>query len=384
MKLLISGDFCPVFRCVDLLEQGQYDKLLGQVQQIIKQADYSMVNLECPVTIGKSTPIPKCGPNLSTSVKAVELLNYAGFKAVTLANNHFLDYGEAGVKDTLATLEINGINYVGGGINLSEASKTMVIDGDSGKIAIINCCEHEFSIATEKAPGSNPLNPVQQWYAIKEAKRQAGFVVVIVHGGHEHYQLPSPRMQETYRFFIDCGADAVVNHHQHCYSGYEYYKGRPIVYGLGNFLFDWEGRRDAAWNEGYMAMLSLTDNKVNLETIPYKQCGETPNVVPLTDRSHFDDSISKLNAIIAEQELLKSKHIEWMAKSTRTYRSSLIPYSNRYMKALNSRGLLPSFITQERVERFINYIDCESHRESMLYMLNSELHSNEDKKPKNN
>lgn len=376
MRLLVSGDFCPVFRCKDLLEQCQYDKLLNHVGPIIKQADYSIVNLECPIITGRRTPIPKCGPNLSTSENVIGLLKYAGFKAVTLANNHFLDYGEAGVKKSLAALDCNEINHVGGGINLSEASKTMMIEGYNEKIAIINCCEHEFSIATEKTPGSNPLNPIQQWYAITEARKQADFVVLIVHGGHEHYQLPSPRMQETYRFFIDCGADAVLNHHQHCYSGYEYYNGRPIVYGLGNFLFDWEGRRNSAWNEGYMAILTLTGGNVSLETIPYNQCGETPTVEPLRDRTDFDDSIARLNAIIAEPELLKSKHVDWMEKSTKTYRSSLIPYSNRYMKALNTRGLLPSFISQERVERFINYIDCESHRENMLYMLNGELQSN--------
>ncbi len=376
MKLLISGDFCPTFRCSELLEQCQYEKLLGHVREITNQADYSIVNLECPITINKSAPIPKCGPNLSSSENAVELLKFAGFNAVTLANNHFLDYGEVGVKDTLASLDNLGVNHVGGGMNLSEASKTMTIEGDCGKIAIINCCEHEFSIATAETPGSNPLNPVQQWYAIKEAKSIADFIIVIVHGGHEHYQLPSPRMQETYRFFIDSGADAVINHHQHCYSGFEYYNERPIIYGLGNFLFDWDGRRNAAWNEGYMAILTLKGGNVNLETIPYNQCGENPCVIPIEDRTNFDDSLAKLNAIIADSKLLKSKHIDWMKKSTSTYRSSLIPYSNRYIKALNARGLLPSFISKERVERFINYIDCESHRENMLYMLNSELNNN--------
>ena len=51
---------------------------------------------------------------------------------------------------------------------------------------------------------------------VEEAKKKADFVLVIVHGGSEHFQLPTPRMQATYRFFVDAGADAVVNHHQHC------------------------------------------------------------------------------------------------------------------------------------------------------------------------
>ena len=132
------------------------------------------------------------------------------------------------------------------------------------KLAVINCCEHEFSIATETTAGSNPLNPISQYYAIKEAKEKADYVLVIVHGGHEHYQLPSTRMQETYRFFIDVGADAVVNHHQHCYSGYEYYNGKPIMYGLGNFCFDEGLKKTKQWHEGYIVEISFTEffNKI--------------------------------------------------------------------------------------------------------------------------
>ena len=92
---------------------------------------------------------------------------------------------------------------------------------DGETLAIINCCEHEFSIADDDSAGANPLNPIQQYYKIKEARLNADYVLVIVHGGHEMYQLPSLRMVDTYRFFIDAGADAVVNHHQHCFSGYE-------------------------------------------------------------------------------------------------------------------------------------------------------------------
>jgi poly-gamma-glutamate synthesis protein (capsule biosynthesis protein) len=121
---------------------------------------------------------------------------------------------------------------VGGGTNLQEASKILYKKIDEKVLALINCCENEFSIATEVTAGSNPLNPIQQYYAIQEAKSKADYVLVIVHGGHELWQLPSPRMQETYRFFIDAGADAVVNHHQHCYSGYEIYKKKPYILNL--------------------------------------------------------------------------------------------------------------------------------------------------------
>ena len=98
-------------------------------------------------------------------------------------------------------------------------------------------------------------------------------MLVIVHVGPEHYQLLIPRMKEMYRFFIDVGADVVVNHHQHCFSGYEIYKEKPIFYGLGNFCFDWIGKRNGMWNEGLLLSLTLDLNhKRQFVLIPYRQC----------------------------------------------------------------------------------------------------------------
>lgn len=86
---------------------------------------------------------------------------------------------------------------------------------------------------------------------------------MIVHGGVEHHQYPTKRMVQTYRFFVDAGADAVINHHQHCPCGYEIYNGKPIYYGLGNFCFDWDGKRDSMWNVGYMVALNVDRNIIS-------------------------------------------------------------------------------------------------------------------------
>ena len=296
MKLLISGDFCPRYRVTEKFEKGDYESILGDVKNIISEADYSIVNFECPVTKGDEKPIEKCGPNLQCSEKGIEAVKWAGFDCVTLANNHFLDYGKEGVKHTLEACKKYGIDTVGGGLSLHEASKTLYKDIDGKTLAIVNCCEHEFSIATDETAGSNPLNPIQQYYAIKEARAKADHVLVIVHGGNEHYQLPSPRMQETYRFFVDAGADAVVNHHQHCYSGYEIYKGKPIFYGLGNFCFDLKEKQDSIWNEGYMVLLDITEKETKTECIPYLQCNDEAKVSLLKDKRNeiFKKSINDI------------------------------------------------------------------------------------------
>ena len=69
------------------------------------------------------------------------------------------------------------------------------------KLAVINICENEWTIATKTSGGSAPLNLITNIHKIAEAKKNSDYVLVIVHGGTEHYQLPSPRMKETYRFF---------------------------------------------------------------------------------------------------------------------------------------------------------------------------------------
>lgn len=106
---------------------------------------------------------------------------------MTLANNHFYDYVMEGMQVSLRLFEKEGIKYVGAGENLAEAQKTLFLERDKERVAIINCCEHEFSIATTNEGGCNPLNPIQQYYAIRDAREKADYVVVIVHGGHEHY-----------------------------------------------------------------------------------------------------------------------------------------------------------------------------------------------------
>ena len=264
MKILIAGDFAPSrARLAKQIEEKRFSEVFSEdFRKIVQSADFSFVNFESPIVENGYKPIPKCGPNLRCTKEAAEAVRYAGFTGVTMANNHILDFGTEGLHKSVECCKEQGLDVVGVGNSLKDAEKLLYLEKEGNRLAVINCCEHEFTIATETEAGANPLNPVRQFYAIQEAKKNADYVLVIVHGGHEHYQLPSPRMQETYRFFIDSGADAVVNHHQHCYSGYEYYNGKPIFYGLGNFCFDEEGDNADSWYEGYMVTLEFGNTNI--------------------------------------------------------------------------------------------------------------------------
>lgn len=367
MKLIIAGDFAPRARLAKQIEQRKFQEIFpNNLVDIIKSADYSLVNFESPIIEKDFKPIKKYGPNLGCAKDAADAIKYAGFAAVTMANNHILDYGMAGLYKSIDCCKNVGLDVVGVGKNLQEAERILYVEKAGKKLAIINCCEHEFSIATETTGGANPLNPIRQYYCIQEAKKNADYVLVIVHGGHEHYQLPSPRMQETYRFFVDAGADAVVNHHQHCFSGYEIYNGKPIFYGLGNFCFDSIAKQNSLWNNGYMVQLNFTQKEIHFELIPYIQCGENTSVCILSNKTLFEKSIVALNEIISDNTKLKSEYIKWIRKTSKAYLLAFEPYINRYMAGLYLRGLLPSFITKSKKYRLLNILECESHLERII------------------
>lgn len=371
MRIIIAGDFCPQNRVAELINKGDFQAVFGETKDILSKADYSIVNFECPVVTGDGKPIEKNGPNLCCTPKGVEAIKWAGFDCVTLANNHFLDYGKEGVKGTIEALDAQGVDYVGGGMNIDEASRVLIKEIAGQRLAIVNCCENEFSIATEKTAGSNPINPVHQYYAIKEARTKVDRVLVIVHGGHEHFQLPSSRMKETYRFFIDAGADAVVNHHQHCFSGYEVYQGKPIFYGLGNFCFDHSVKKEGTWTEGYAVSIEFSLDVPSFSIIPYRQCGETPEVKLLPENT-YKERIDILNATIADPGALQSAVEAYYASCVDQYSSILEPIRNRFYLGAKRRGWLPSLISKKRKLIAANFIICEAHRDKLMHYLSKD------------
>lgn len=370
MKILVAGDFCPQHRVEHLIDKGEHSVVFSEIKSFIENnsIDYSIVNFECPVVLADYNPIAKVGPNLKCISKAVDAIKYAGFDCVTLANNHILDYGVDGLSDTIKVCSDAGLDIVGVGDNLFDAHHILYKQIGEKKIAIINCCEHEFSIATETTAGANPLNPIQQYYDIKQAKSNADYVLVIVHGGHEGYQLPSVRMVDTYRFFIDAGADAVVNHHQHCFSGYEIYNGKPIFYGLGNFCFDISTKRNEKWNLGYMLVLDFDGIDIKFDYIPYNQCSDEPSV-KIIDKKEVENDILTLNSIIGVREKLLNDNARFYLQTSNSLLIGLEPLKNRLYKVLRYRGIIKSPLSQRVLKYFYALANCESHRDRFLLIL---------------
>jgi len=375
MKVLVAGDFVPNNRIAIKIEKRDY-RFLDEIKPIIQSVDYAIVNFESPVVARHSKAIDKTGPCLCCTENAIECVSQVGFGCVTLANNHFRDFGQIGVEDTISACNKYNIDFVGGGKNIQEASRILYKEIKGRVLAIINVCEHEWSIASEDHGGSNPLDIISICRNIKEARNKADYVMIIIHGGTEHYNLPTPRMKHTYRFFIDNGADAVVNHHQHCYSGFEIYQKKPIVYGLGNFCFDKDKGKDAKlWEEGYLVEIDF-DNTTHIVLYPYKQCSKTCSSVKLVEESNlikFNESINQLNYIILDDKLLHQQYEKNTHKGSLMSKSILAPYSTNFFLKLSNKGILPSFSSTIRRKRLLAYIQCESHRDILISWLNKDL-----------
>ena len=371
-SLFIAGDLACRGRVAQNIESGRGILLSKEILTALKAADFSIVNLESPVG-HPSLFIRKAGPSLCCSSETLSYIRTIGFNGVTLANNHFFDCGNEGVKKTIDACNNYGVTCFGGGLNLTEAQKRKTLSFPDGEIDIINVCENEFSIATDTHGGANYLDTVRVYRDIIASTKEKHRVIVIIHGGHEYYQLPSPRMQELYRFFIDVGASAVINHHQHCYSGFEVYNGRPIFYGLGNFYFDSARKvRNSIWNQGYAVTLEMSDS-ISFKIHPYIQCDEDPIVRELSpeEKVVFQERLNVLNDIIENPKRLLEEWLGFAKK--KNIQRALSPFYNGLTLKLYGKSWFPSLIPLKQKLLQLNYIQCESHRDVLLYKLRSEL-----------
>ncbi|HKM12699.1 MAG TPA: CapA family protein [Bacteroidales bacterium] len=369
ISILIAGDLVPHERTVPLFEAHKTDYLFGDILSLIRESDFSVVNFEAPIILDKLTPIRKSGPNLYSSLAAMEVVKDAGFDMITLANNHFRDQGQSGVCNTLSCADSIGLNYVGGGKNLEEARKISYQCIKDKIFAFINVCEHEYSIAEDEYGGSNPYDLINIHHDIIEARKRADYVILIIHAGIEHYPLPSPRMKREYRYFVELGADVVINHHQHCCSGYEVYQGKPIFYGLGNFCFDLKVyRNNGMWDKGWLVRLLFEDNNIGFSLFPIQQCANTPNV-RLLESDAFASILDNLNQIIGDDRLLEEEYEQWVTKKTKQRISQLNAFGNKFFDKLYKRGWLGNLHSIQRLYLIKNLLYCESHLDVLRRIL---------------
>ena len=216
---------------------GDYNKPFENVQEL-KDADILFGNLEGPVSdVGNNV-----GSKYSFRMDPEILLamKNAGFDIVSFANNHVGDWNVNAFKDTLARLYNNEILKTGAGINNTEVQTPTIIEKNGIKFGFLGLSDVGpawMEAGDDKAGillATNPHLPE----IIKNAKSESDILIVSIHWGDEYKTIHNRRQESLAKIIIDNGADIVIGHHPHVIQDIGEYKGKPIVYSLGNFIFD--------------------------------------------------------------------------------------------------------------------------------------------------
>jgi len=214
----------------------------GPITGVLRSADFTAVNLETAITSG-GTPQPKTY-HFRAPAAAFTALRDAGIDLVTMANNHVLDYGPAGLADTLAAARAARFPYIGIGVNAAAAWAPYLTTIKGVTIAIIGVSQvAELAsswVATGTRPGeANAIDLGRTLAAVRSATRLASVVIVFMHWGTEGQACPDPAQLSLARELAAAGASIIIGAHAHMLQGSGWLGRTFVAYGLGNFLW-WE------------------------------------------------------------------------------------------------------------------------------------------------
>lgn len=241
MKILFCGDIMPGGV---LPYQDTY--LSSELQAYLDGFDFRIGTLEAAVGTDLAfDPVKMKGRANIIYARDEDFLRVKemGFDVVSLANNHVMDLGEEGLKNTIRVLEENHIQYCGAGMNAEEASCPAMIEKEGFKIAVFAYCMYDckwlghVELAGNHKAGVNPLCIDRVVADIKDAKKKYDVVIVMPHWGREYSYEPLPECVMMAKQMIEAGADAVLGSHPHQIQPMIKYKKRIICFSMGNFLF---------------------------------------------------------------------------------------------------------------------------------------------------
>jgi poly-gamma-glutamate synthesis protein (capsule biosynthesis protein) len=371
--VFVSGDFCPVAAPLnDMLKTDAARSVFSDLYDVIQKADVSITNLECPLTLSDEA-IVKIGPHLKAHPEVGRVLTDAGFDVVTLANNHIYDFGQRGLCDTLETLRRCGLSHVGAGRDLEEARRTFYLEVRGIRLAIVNVAEIEFSCANSEHGGAHPMHDIDTSLCIREARRHADHVLLIVHGGHEFHPYPSPETLKRYRFYADRGASAVIAHHTHCMGGYEVHGGVPIFYSLGNLFFPCRGSVPQLWYEGYAVLLTVSKAALSFEIVPYEQCKEGSLSIGRARSGELLEAIHRISDALSSDAAIAEQWQAYAAGLSSFYLAQISGVGQYRAMVFEKLGILQWLYRRSQLRTVRQLLRCEAHREAARYVLSAYL-----------
>ena len=380
-RLVILGDICPQWGFPDLFSTRNPEKVFHNILPVLKNADYVVANLECPATDSNSK-LDKNSINLKARPSDIEVLYNAGIRAVSLANNHILDYGVKGLNDTINTLSKVGIAHYGAG-TVNSAADPFFLNVQDFVIGFIAFAEHEFNCAIDYGVGASKWDDIYGLNAIRNAKKKCDYLIVQYHGGIENYKYPSPLLQKKCRAMAEVGADYITCQHSHIIGTREKWGSAEIIYGQGNTVFGYNEKNGSWWNNGLMCVVDIKRNGkqivANTSYVP---------IVALSDGEYLADNETKKTILSAfESDSLCIKDDGFVSDQWKCYCEKI---SNSYLpmcfawtknmvranKLLN--GMLIKLLVGKKQKRnAMNIIRCDAHREVITTILENNYYYNQ-------
>jgi poly-gamma-glutamate capsule biosynthesis protein CapA/YwtB (metallophosphatase superfamily) len=267
LTIAAVGDLMLGGRAEPFLNRYGPDYPFRKVMGILRRADIVAGNLESPISV-RGTAVENKKFTLRAGPIAAAALKSAGIRVVSLANNHAMDFGPLALRDTLTALVENNILFTGAGMDLADARTPAIVKIKGKRLAFLSYSltfPLEF-YASPNQPGTAPGYAEFVKKDIEKIRSGADLVIVSFHWGAELMTHAKDYQIELGRRAVDWGADLVLGHHPHVLQNIELYKGRLIVYSLGNFVFGSESNRT---NWSMILLLTFRDkNLKRVEAVP--------------------------------------------------------------------------------------------------------------------
>lgn len=242
-----------------------------KIKDIVKDADITFGNLECPITTEGAPILKKRNLVFQADPSNTNALKDAGFDILNLANNHSMDYNAKGLMNTVQNLHSREIETVGAGKDREDAHKPVFIEKKGIIIGFMgySAFPSEGYFYFDYKPGVSYANEDKLAQEIKQAKTGCDLLIVSFHWGKEFDHSTSEHQKFLAHLAVENGADVIIGHHPHVLQGVEVYRAKPIFYSLGNFVFD--RQIPPGTDETMILNLKVSDKKIReAELLPVK------------------------------------------------------------------------------------------------------------------
>jgi len=237
---------------------------LQSISELTQKADLFVINLESPFTINGNYNVNTGSFSFNADPRSLEALKVSGVDIAGLANNHTINQGVKGIKDTKQLLNESGIEVVGAGLDEAQARQPIIKEINGVKFGFLAYAyPDDYSLATIDSAGLAGMDLEKMKRDVKQLKTQVDLVVVLMHAGYEYTNKPNAQQKTFAHSAIDAGADLIIGHHPHWVQTTEIYQQKPILYSLGNLVFDQMWSQET--RQGALAEITLIDKTI--ETI---------------------------------------------------------------------------------------------------------------------